>query len=178
MHTDPPSSSGSVPIPTHSGKPPVLVVEDDRSTRILLDCVLKDFCTPTVVGTKREALQAIADCSFDLFLIDINLQQKSAPLGPERAGVKLLHAIRKQDPVANFVSNGARGDASSGSDSAGRVSAVAVTAYALPGDREWLLGEGFDAYVEKPFAMRQLREAVSGALSGGALQGSGVSPNP
>jgi CheY-like chemotaxis protein len=37
---------------------------------------------------------------------------------------------------------------------------VAVTAHALPGDRQRFLDLGFDAYVAKPFAPADLRRQV------------------
>ena len=37
---------------------------------------------------------------------------------------------------------------------------VALTAFAMKGDREWLLGTGFDGYLEKPISVRELPEQV------------------
>jgi CheY-like chemotaxis protein len=38
---------------------------------------------------------------------------------------------------------------------------VAVTAYAMPGDLERCLEEGFDEYISKPYEIKRLREVVA-----------------
>jgi two-component system cell cycle response regulator DivK len=47
---------------------------------------------------------------------------------------------------------------------------VALTSLAMKGDRETLLGAGFDGYLEKPISVREFPEQVrsfcSGATSG------------
>ena len=52
---------------------------------------------------------------------------------------------------------------------------VAVTAYGLPGDRERFLAAGFDAYLTKPYARADLREAVAQAIQ---ARTHGVAPPP
>jgi two-component system cell cycle response regulator DivK len=37
---------------------------------------------------------------------------------------------------------------------------VALTAFAMKGDREWFLAAGFDGYVEKPISVREFPEQV------------------
>jgi two-component system cell cycle response regulator DivK len=39
---------------------------------------------------------------------------------------------------------------------------VALTAFAMKGDREWFLAAGFDGYVEKPISVREFPEQVRG----------------
>ncbi len=41
---------------------------------------------------------------------------------------------------------------------------VAVTAYALPGDRDRFLASGFDAYVTKPYTRQHLVESMEEAM--------------
>ena len=43
---------------------------------------------------------------------------------------------------------------------------VAVTAYALPGDRERFLQAGFDGYIGKPFTKQQLFRMMDQVLAG------------
>jgi CheY-like chemotaxis protein len=43
--------------------------------------------------------------------------------------------------------------------------AVALTAYAMPGDREDFLEAGFDEYVSKPFTRTDLTETIKDALN-------------
>ena len=52
-----------------------------------------------------------------------------------------------------------------GTDSLEKVPVLAVTAYAMRGDREKFLDEGFDAYIAKPIAIDLLLEEVTKALS-------------
>lgn len=59
------------------------------------------------------------------------------------------------------------------------IPAVALTAYSMPGDREDLLGKGFDGYVGKPFTRRELVEAIDQNLEQGAgRQGRGEGSAP
>lgn len=65
-------------------------------------------------------------------------------LGEGKSGTELLHLLRDQEPAEG-------------------IPAVAVTAYAMPGDREALLNKGFDGYVGKPFAKAELTETIDRA---------------
>lgn len=67
-------------------------------------------------------------------------------LGAGKEGTKLLHLLQRREDTAS-------------------VPAVALTAYAMPGDREELLSEGFDEYVGKPFTEEELTEAIYQALA-------------
>ena len=69
-----------------------------------------------------------------MVLLDINL-------GVIRTGVDVLHELRQVPEYAT-------------------IPAVAVTAYALPGDRERFLEAGFDAYLGKPFTEEELRQVL------------------
>jgi two-component system cell cycle response regulator DivK len=91
------------------------------------------------VTTVDEALDAVISESVDLLLLDINL-------GTERGGVKLLQEIRERNDLAD-------------------IPAIALTAFAMPGDREDLLACGFDAYVGKPFTHGELTNTIDQTLS-------------
>jgi two-component system, cell cycle response regulator DivK len=43
---------------------------------------------------------------------------------------------------------------------------VALTAFAMKGDRERLLAEGFDGYISKPINIKEISQAVEQYLSG------------
>lgn len=129
-----------------SDHPRVLAVEDDKPTRVFLRHTLNDFCDPSVVESKDEALEKIDSKSFDLVLLDINLSSGEAAFpSTEEGGVKLLKAIRERPHQRE-------------------VPVVAITAYAMPDDRERLLSEGFDEYVSKPFTIEELQDTISEVL--------------
>jgi len=41
-----------------------------------------------------------------------------------------------------------------------RIPVVALTSFAMKGDREWFLAAGFDGYLEKPISVREFPEQV------------------
>jgi CheY-like chemotaxis protein len=49
-------------------------------------------------------------------------------------------------------------------ETGGRLPLVAVTAHAMPGDRERCLEAGMDGYVSKPIQFDQLAQAIAEAL--------------
>jgi signal transduction histidine kinase/CheY-like chemotaxis protein len=117
--------------------PSVLVVEDNSDTRALLERILKPGYTTFAVGDARSALDLLHRERFDALVLDINL-------GGRETGVDVLRIAR----------------ALPGNDA---LFAIALTAYALPGDRERFLEAGFDQYVSKPFT----RSTLLGALKEG-----------
>ena len=121
-----------------SPKPHLLAVEDNSETQLLLEHLLKSSFEIVVVPGVDEALDAAEEHSFDLFLLDINLSEK-------RTGTDLLHLLREQPDRQE-------------------VPAIALTAYAMPGDREDFLAAGFDRYVSKPFTRDDLTSAIQQTL--------------
>ena len=126
----------------HDGKPRLLLVEDGPSIVQLVRHILDQRTDLVATETYDDALCRLDDGSYDLFLIDIQL-------GEDRTGIDLLREIQDRSLHRSTP-------------------AVALTAHALPGDRERLLEAGFDAYVSKPFARSELEEAVSTGLAGEA----------
>lgn len=119
-------------------KPHILAVEDNSETQLLLEHLLKKSFEVIVVAGVDEALDAIDRHSFDALLLDINLSE-------QRTGTDLLHLIREREDMA-------------------QVPAIALTAYAMPGDREDFLEAGFDQYVSKPFTRTDLTDAIESSL--------------
>ncbi len=120
-------------------KPSILAVEDNSETQLLLEHLLKESFEVTVVEGVDDALKAVDGTSFDAFLLDINLSE-------QRTGTDLLHLLRERDDMTE-------------------VPAIALTAYAMPGDREDFLEAGFDQYVSKPFTRDDLTDAIDKTLS-------------
>jgi CheY-like chemotaxis protein/nitrogen-specific signal transduction histidine kinase len=110
----------------------VLLVEDNDNTIFLVRDLLDDIVDLAVVRSASDALDQVENAGepFDLFLIDINL-------GSGGSGVDVLEKLRVRDPYRDTP-------------------VVAVTAIAMPGDREKLLDRGFDAYLAKPFEASDL----------------------
>jgi len=117
----------------------ILAVEDNSETQLLLEHLLKGSYDVEVVPGVEGALEAVDTRSFDVLLLDINLSE-------EQTGTELLYRIRERDGM-------------------GSIPAVALTAYAMPGDREDFLEKGFDEYVSKPFTRADLTEAIENTLN-------------
>jgi CheY-like chemotaxis protein len=116
----------------------ILAVEDNSETQLLLKHLLKSSFDVVVVSGVDDALDAADENDFDIFLLDINLSG-------QRTGTDLLHLLRQREELAN-------------------VPAIALTAYAMPGDREDFLEAGFDQYVSKPFTRADLTSAIETSL--------------
>ncbi len=112
----------------------LLVVEDNAETRSLiqhrLDGRFKVYCA----STPAEALRMADEMTYDGFLLDIGL-------GADRAGIDVLQALREFPEYATTP-------------------AVALTAYAMPGDKDRFVAVGFDHYLSKPFTRAQFMEMI------------------
>lgn len=113
---------------------PVLVAEDDRVNAFVITRHLEKLgCDVTVVENGTEAVAAAAAGDFDIIFMDWRM--------PEMDGLEATAALRQLDtPV--------------------RTPIIAVTANAMPGDRETCLRAGADEYVTKPVSLRSLRETI------------------
>lgn len=139
------SSLSATPSPTmsssnaSSSKLRVLAVEDNSETRLLLQHLLRASFDVVAVSGVEDALAAVEEQDYDVFLLDINLSE-------QRTGTDLLHLLRENPSLQN-------------------VPAVALTAYAMPGDRENFLTAGFNEYVSKPFTRDDLTSAIRDSLA-------------
>ncbi|CAN5468554.1 hypothetical protein BH23BAC4_BH23BAC4_13690 [soil metagenome] len=120
-------------------KPPLLVVEDNPDTRRLLERILQGHYEVTAVADARVALGMMSQNRYTALVLDINL-------GGKQTGMDILRVARTLPGYAG-------------------VHAIALTAYALPGDRERFMKAGFDDYVPKPFTRASLLEALEPALA-------------
>ena len=118
--------------------PAILVVEDNNDTRMLLERILRSAYDVTAVGDARSALLAMNERPFAGLVLDINL-------GGRETGADVLRIARSLPNHAG-------------------VFAIALTAYALPGDRERLLEAGFNEYISKPFTRQSLMEALKAGV--------------
>ena len=125
--------------PRRNGKAQVLVVEDDPKMRTLLRLMLQSSFLLDLAENEQKALNLAQKKKYDVILQDVNL-------GRARSGIDVLREIRK---LPNCE----------------RVPVVALTAYALPKDREHLLAAGFDDYLSKPISEEELKKVIEQVLS-------------
>jgi PAS domain S-box-containing protein len=134
----PPPAGDAAPPPAAPGRPlSVLLAEDNPVNQKLAVWLLqKQGHKVTVATTGREALEALGRQTFDLVLMDVQM--------PEVDGLEATRLIRARE----------RGTGR-------RVPILAMTAYAMKGDRERCLEAGMDGYLAKPIVPEQLAEALA-----------------
>jgi CheY-like chemotaxis protein len=115
----------------------ILVVEDDHVSSVSVAMILRKLKTdPTRVDDGRQALAALSRTEFDLVLMDVQM--------PAMDGVETTQAIR----------------AGSAGEKMKSVPIIALTAYAMSGDRERFLLAGMDDYLAKPVSMADLERVL------------------
>ncbi len=115
----------------------VLVAEDDPVSRMGLQRMLDKLgYASQAVQNGQEALDLLVDRDFDVILMDVQM--------PVMDGVDATRRIRRESAFAAKAA----------------IPIVALTAYAMTGDREKLLAAGMDAYLAKPFEMDALRAVL------------------
>jgi signal transduction histidine kinase/ligand-binding sensor domain-containing protein/CheY-like chemotaxis protein len=118
----------------------ILLAEDHPvNEKIAVRLLEKAGHQVTVARTGREAVELSARQSFDLILMDVQM--------PEMDGLEATRLIRARE----------RGGA--------RTPILAMTAYAMPSDRERCLAAGMDGYLSKPFRPAELEEALRQATA-------------
>ena len=116
----------------------ILVAEDDLASRELIREILEARGYEVVeVGDGQEAVQKIAEKKPDLVLLDIQM--------PLLDGFGVLRQLRQDSRFASLP-------------------VVAVTAYAMQGDRAKALAAGFDAYLTKPLNAAALKKQIEQLL--------------
>lgn len=121
----------------------VLVADDIKVNQALMSAVLKKGGhTVDLVKNGAEAVAAVLRRPYDLILMDVQM--------PEMDGIVATQEIRALE-----------GDVSS-------VPIIALTANAMPGDRERYLEAGMDDYVSKPIEPRALFAAIQRQTGGSA----------
>lgn len=118
----------------------ILVVEDDKMNRIVYKKMLGQLCNLSICEDGDITLEYIEywlknNKSIDLVLMDINLP-------PPWDGIILMKEIKQKYPQAKHIPF------------------IAQTAYAMSGDREKMLREGFDDYIAKPIDKAELFHVI------------------
>ncbi len=120
----------------------VLLVEDDEVSRLsALRFLERQGHEVLTAANGVEALNALRTTRFDCVLMDVQMGVMD--------GVEATRRIR----------SGASGVLDA------RVPVIAMTAYAMAGDREQFLAAGMDGYVSKPFIPEELAAAMSRAVA-------------
>lgn len=123
----------------------VLVAEDDPINQRVARRMLGSLgCTVVVASNGQEALDLLDKATFDLVFMDCQM-----PLLDGYEATKLLRQIEHESSEETHLP------------------VVAMTAYALQGDRERCLEAGMDDYVSKPVELATLKRVVEVALEAG-----------
>ncbi|MGE5324839.1 MAG: response regulator [Actinomycetota bacterium] len=117
----------------------ILIVEDKPTSRELLRTVLEQQGYEVVEAEDGEqALVRIRERVPDLVLMDLQM--------PAKNGYEVLREIRSDSRL-------------------GKLPVIAVTANAMPEDRDKVMAAGFTGYIAKPVALARLREEVNHLLT-------------
>ncbi len=117
----------------------VLVADDNRVSRDIIEKWLwQRGHVVSAAGDGRQALDAATTAAFDLVLMDIQMPGIN---GLEAA--RGIRALPDQDKASVYI--------------------AAVTAHAMPGDRERFLADGLDDYLSKPVAQAELDRVLTAA---------------
>ncbi len=115
----------------------ILLVEDELINRTLATAVLeKEGWEIATAENGFEALRAIEEQSFDLVLMDVQM--------PELDGLSTTRKIRESEK-----------------NSGTHLPIIAMTAYAIKGDREKCITSGMDGYIAKPIRTQSLKEEIA-----------------
>ena len=139
-----PTPGTSTSVQNESKSLRILLAEDEDVNRLATTKLLeKHGHTVKAVKNGQEAVSQLKDGNFDVVLMDIQM--------PVMDGVEATAAIRKGDAGLNSKNT----------------PIIAMTAYAMGGDREKFLTAGMNGYVAKPVEMTELQELMNRVLEKG-----------
>lgn len=123
----------------------ILIVDDASSSQIIHRIILQRAGANVVVaGSGAEAIASIKSTALDVVLLDIQM--------PEISGLDVIAMVRSHPD-----------------ERVSRLPVIAITAHAMPGDREAILSYGFDRYFSKPVDFAELLFVLKRLREGGSL---------
>jgi PAS domain S-box-containing protein len=122
----------------------ILVAEDDEVNLFAVRNLLTKNGNEVVIAHNgHEVLKRITEQEFDLILMDIQM--------PGMDGIEATRRIRATEQATGKKP----------------MPIIAMTAYAMDGDREKLLNKGIDGYVAKPFSIKKLMDVIKESANKG-----------
>ena len=116
----------------------LLLVEDDRINVDVINLFLRDYCNVDHSVSALEAIEKVKEKKYDAILMDINLK-----------GMSGLDAVKQIRQIEEYKDT----------------PVVAVTAYAMAGDKKRFLSQGCSHYLAKPFSKKELIELLETILN-------------
>lgn len=119
----------------------ILLAEDNKVNQKLTSRMLEKNGHKVVIAQNGiEAIEKMQEDIFDLILMDVQM--------PEMDGFSATQKIRELEKNSDK-----------------RIPIIALTAYAMKGDREKCLAAGMDNYLSKPINFRALRDTINHIMS-------------
>jgi PAS domain S-box-containing protein len=116
-------------------RPALLVVDNDESSRDIIKLFVKDICETDFADSGEKAFRLINEKKYDIILMDINL-------GQGMSGIETTKEIRKIESYKG-------------------IPIVAITGFAMRGDREEFIQAGCTHYLSKPFSRSKIVKLIS-----------------
>jgi PAS domain S-box-containing protein len=114
----------------------ILLAEDNPANQMVIRAILEVANQKVdIVADGLEALEAVSSRPYDIVLMDISM--------PEMDGMESTRMIRKLPAGKN------------------KIPIIALTAHALPGDRERFLAAGMDDYLTKPIQRSSILNCIA-----------------
>lgn len=116
----------------------ILIAEDEEINMKTVEMMLgKNHCEVLKAGNGEEAINILKSTDIDAILMDIQM--------PVMNGIRALESIR----------GGAAGEDKK------NIPVIAITAYAMKGDREKFINQGFNGYISKPINFDELTNVMN-----------------
>ncbi len=116
----------------------ILLVEDNRANQMVFRDILEaEGYSVKCVGNGEDAVAAATELEPSLILMDIQL--------PGMDGLTATRILREDRKMRN-------------------VPIIALTSYAMPGDREKVLVAGCSGYITKPIRVKEFRKEIAAVV--------------